>query len=264
MTVLCVAFSLPSAAEQSRQTQLTTGFRIGDQTLESFADFLVPLYDQNGNTLLFNPRFSHKDEGELEGNLGLVWRRLVKPEVIMGVNGYVDSRRSQFGNRFNQAGVGVEVLGKWIDARFNWYDADSSPKVASESTIQEVSSSTLTQSSTSISSRTDFKMPGPRGNAIVQDYVTTQESTTTVTNIRTTTTTDRVFQKFEAGLDGYDAEVGARFPTKKGMPDLRLFAGMYDFNGGFGHQAKGYKARLEIKSGPYLTFDVEVFRRRLP
>ncbi len=251
--------SASSTQETQKDTQLTAGFRVGDSTLEPFADFLIPLYDRNDGTLLLNPRFSLKDEGEFEGNFGIVWRKLIAPNAIIGTNAYVDSRRSRFGNRFNQAGIGFEVLSKWVDARVNWYDADSSPKVARETTSRETQVSTRTSSSTSVSSTTTYGVPTPREYAIVQDYTTTRTSTTTVTNTQTTTTTDRVLQEFEAGLDGYDAEIGLNLPISRNSPTIRLFAGVYDFQGEFGRRVEGHKARLEVKAGPYLTFDAEIF-----
>ncbi|NKB77838.1 MAG: hypothetical protein GKR96_12595 [Gammaproteobacteria bacterium] len=240
-------------------TQFTAGFRVGEDTLEPFADFLIPLYDKNGGTLLLNPRFSHKDEGEFEGNLGLVWRKMLTPQVIVGANVYVDTRRSRFGNRFNQAGVGVEVLSRWVDARVNWYDADSSAKLATESRSQETSVSTLAQTSTATNNSTSFSAPTPRGYLIVQDYTTTTTLTTTITETQTTTTKDRVFQEFEAGLDGYDAEIGFNLSLSPSSPDVRLFAGVYDFQGEFGRKVEGQKARVEVKAGPYVTFDAEFF-----
>ncbi|KAA3628089.1 MAG: hypothetical protein DWQ08_07495 [Proteobacteria bacterium] len=250
----------------------TAGLRMGDSTVEGFGDVLIPL-GRRGDSLFFvNPRFSIKDEGETEANVGVVWRRLLPGgNAIVGANAYFDSRESKHGNRFNQFGAGVEVLGKWVDARVNWYDADNDPELVRETATREIetrssiSTSKVVSTATSVSETTRYGDPYATGHTLLQDVksirATTNATTTqlTTTTRTATTTTERLFQEFEAGLDGYDAEIGVRLPFGESGPEVRVFVGRYDFEGELGREVKGDRARLEVRAGPYLTFDAEWF-----
>ena len=250
-----------SVSAEDRSGKATFGMRVGEDTVEAYADLLHPVLEFNNSAVIFNPRFSYKDEGEHELNVGLVFRHLLENKsVILGANIYADSRESRHGNRFNQLGLGLEFLSKWFDARINWYDADSTPELINEFTETQIDTTVSRFVSRQTTTEQFFDDPFARINRILQNRTT---NTSTVTTFRTTTTTvqtDRIFQEFETGLDGYDAEVGVKLPFFGSSTDVRLFVGKYDFDGGFGQQgAEGYKGRLEVRSGPYLTFDAEVF-----
>ncbi len=59
-------------------------------------------------------------------------------------------------------------------------------------------------------------------------------------------------------MDGWDAEIGGKLPLPKG-PEVRLFAGYYDYDNPLGADFPGAKGRLEVKTGSWLALDVEVF-----
>ena len=261
LTGVAQAGSLP-------QAHGTSGIRMGEGTVEGFVDFLVPIGESKNSTLFLNPRFSIKDEGENEANFGLVFRHLMpNRNVVLGGNVFLDTRRTEFDNRFNQVGVGLEVLSKWVDARVNWYDADSDRELINELSTREIDVSTDVRTTvSSISTQSvgvQFDNPFASGHSILQDVTTTTTTTTTntfrTTRTTTTTTTDRLFQQFESGLDGYDAEIGFLLPLSDSAPEVRLFGGVYDFDGEFGEEVKGFKSRLEVRAGPFLTFDAEVY-----
>jgi hypothetical protein len=104
------------------------------------------------------------------------------------------------------------------------------------------------------------------GHGLVGSSTTTnvnQIRNTTTTTIKTTTTntttTNMFFEQFEGTLEGWDAEIGVKLPLAEQMPEVRLFYGYYDFDKRYGGEIPGPKARLEVRAGPYLTLDAEVF-----
>jgi len=125
-------------------------------------------------------------------------------------------------------------------------------------------------SSRLVSSRTQRETSDVyQGNNIVSETIaTTTDKIRTTTNVRETTTTtfttdrtftDLFFEKREGGLEGYDFELGYKFPLADTLPEVRLFGGYYDFEGPFESEIKGAKGRLEVRAGEYFTFDAEVF-----
>jgi hypothetical protein len=75
----------------------------------------------------------------------------------------------------------------------------------------------------------------------------------------TTTTTTRYFERFEAAMEGYDAELGAKLPFLPPWMETRVFAGYYNFEGDFTEDVDGFKGRLEIRALPALTLDAEFY-----
>lgn len=85
------------------------------------ADVFIPLA-QDSTTLLFgNVRTRLDDDGGREGNFGAGIRHMLDQGWNLGVYGYFDRRRSEYGNYFSQTTVGAEALsGDW-DLRANGY-----------------------------------------------------------------------------------------------------------------------------------------------
>ncbi len=300
IAVVIFLTNLSGAAGAAHETtaHASTGLRMGDSTVEGFADFLVPLVERGHGVLLVNPRFSLRDEGETQASLGLVWRTwLPDANVVIGANAWLDSRRSRHGNRFNQAGLGLELLGEHVDARVNWYDADNDPAIAGEFATREVATRTEVSDWRDVSIRREIDVdvdervssevigatdpgygePYGRDHTVLQDIehdvtrridserivttTTTEHRTvrTTRATQRFTTTTDRLFRRYEAAMDGFDAEIGVKLPLSDRAPEVRVFAGYYDFDNPYGDDLSGYKGRIEMRAGPYFTFDAEVF-----
>ena len=118
------------ASEQIKNTSnITFGTRLGEKNVEAFSDLLVPMVSSEKSILFFNPRFSLRDEGENEINAGVGLRRLLNSSFAVGGNVYFDSRESAYNNRFNQLGIGAELLSDYVDLRANYYNADNKKKV---------------------------------------------------------------------------------------------------------------------------------------
>lgn len=98
------------------------GARAGDEIEEYRADALIPLW-RPGNTIVFlNPRGVFLEDADQEAGLGLIVRRRWEAyPLILGVNAYYDSRWTDAGSRFDQAGGGLELLSRRFDLRGNYY-----------------------------------------------------------------------------------------------------------------------------------------------
>ncbi len=269
LTALSIALSSSiglthNDTDNGYNTTANLGFRAGNSQVEGFVDFIVPLWRQDNNHLFFNPRFLLADEGNNQFNLGIGFRHLFDNRGILGANLYFDSRESNLGFRYKQFGTGLEWLGNKFDARINAYEAQDEVELANSfaTTETQINRSVSTnRSSTTSVNRFGIETPTAAGNSVSQN-VQTDISTTTITNRTTTTrrtTTNRTFEQFEGALDGWDAEVGFKLPFKKG-PEIRLFGGYYSYENPFeGDDISGAKARLEIRSGQYLSFDFELY-----
>ncbi len=228
--------------EQPQGTSsLTFGTRLGDNTVESFVDLIYPVFSADRTVFFFNPRFSLKNEGANEANVGVGLRYMLTDWLAGGANLYFDSRESEYGNRFNQWGTGIELLSDYVDVRANYYDADNSKERIASYTEKSIHTSTRT----SYENNTFAS-----GNSIFNNKTKVVQTTATETN--------RLFEQFEAGMDGWDAEIGCRLPFSKG-PEIRLFAGYYDYDNPVGDDFSGSKGRLEVKTGSWLALDAEVF-----
>lgn len=236
------ATEIQNRSEESGRAggRATLGGRIGDNQAEGYLDVLQPLAGGERGLLFFNPKLSGSDNDEEEYSLGLGLRVLCPAtEAIAGLNVFYDSRDTQNGNTFDQVGAGVEVLTTWVDARANYYWPDDKSELIES------------QSDTEVDRNTDYYLSDiyAEGHELLQlERIKT-----------TTTTTTRHFERFEAALEGYDAELGVKLPFLPDWLETRLFAGYYNFEGDYTDDIDGLKGRLEIRALPALTLDAEVY-----
>lgn len=226
--------------------ELTVGFQTRDSETEGLGDLLIPLWHPGGVGLLFvNPRTAVTDHDAQEGNLGLGYRQLLpKQKIILGANAYYDYRDTGY-TTYDQWGVGFEILSSWIDARVNYYDPEDTQYV--------VGSETQTTVSQSVRYSANWSDPYAEHHEIAQDY--------SLTRILTTTTTTKTFEQYEQALGGYDWEIGLRLPlpVESETFEARVFGGAYDFDRDFGADAKGWKARAELRVLSSLFLDAGVY-----
>lgn len=161
------------------------------------ADLFLPLSQDAGSLVFANLRGRFDNNSGNEGNLGLGLRRMLEEGWNLGVYGYLDRRRSETGNYFNQATLGAEALGADWDFRANAY-LPQGERVRTLSTSVTVGIPTAALV----------------GNII---QVTTPGNTTVTTT--------------ESSLKGYDAEVGWRLPffNAEDRSQMRLYLGGYRF-----------------------------------
>jgi hypothetical protein len=104
--------------------QIRPGVMIGNSGNETdfSLDLLFPLWGDNKRLLFFNPHFRLGSHESNEQNAGIGYRGLYFDDrLILGANLFVDTMNSQESNRYNQAGMGLEILSQWVDLRANYY-----------------------------------------------------------------------------------------------------------------------------------------------
>lgn len=85
------------------------------------ADLFLPLTQSERSLVFASLRGRFDDHDNHEGNLGAGMRRMLDSGWNLGGYAYVDRRRSETGNRFSQATLGAEALGRDWDFRGNIY-----------------------------------------------------------------------------------------------------------------------------------------------
>ncbi len=85
-------------------------FGSDDRTLY-INDFLIPIYQNDKSIIFNNTKFTPNDQDGWEVNVGLGYRRLFMDDrLILGVNGFYDQRKTDWGTFHEQWGVGTEVM----------------------------------------------------------------------------------------------------------------------------------------------------------
>ncbi len=243
-----VAKAEKAMTEQDRSLPLgaiTLGARKGDNEVEGYGDFLLPIARISSGLLFISPRATFSDNNEEEYNLGLGYRYLVPDrKVIVGGNVYYDYRSTAANNGFDQLGLGVEMLTEWVDARANYYLPEDKREVAREYDVATVSESSW---------NAGWGDPYAHNNAVLQDYIGPVKRIETLT---------QHYVEYEQALEGFDAEVGVKLPipTVSDYADIKVFGGYYFFDAKFGgDDIKGFKGRLEVKAAQSIFLDAEVF-----
>ncbi len=235
-----------AASPEWPSAELTFGIQARDSETEGIGDLLIPLWNPGGNGLLFlNPRTAITDRDAEEVNLGIGYRQLLPNQnIILGANAYYDYRDLDYGN-YDQWGVGIEFLSSWIDARANYYNPENKKLV--------VDTQTETSSSQSARTSSSWSDVYPEDYGFYQDYV--------VTRTLTTETITRTFEQYQQALGGFDLELGTRLPLpiQSETLEAKIFGGYYDFDRDFGDDAKGWKARAEIRLLSSLFLDAGVY-----
>lgn len=218
-----------------------------------------------GDVIFIEPYSSWGEQGEVVASLGLGWRHLFTTQstsaithhdghqagfleegAFIGANLFVDMLDTQFDNRFWQLGFGLEAGTRYLEARANYYLPLTDRQLAEEiRTKESVTSSTTVPT---------YDEPFATGHTIQQDV--------TLTTFATTTTIERLFRRYEDGMEGWDAELALLLPWVDRWMDVKLMAGYYAFdNQPFGPQAggagnvEGWKAGLEVRPVPAVVLN---------
>ncbi|MBT6154211.1 MAG: hypothetical protein HOK71_16330 [Planctomycetaceae bacterium] len=83
--------------------------------------FFAPIIGAGTDELIFNnTRLNFTDRGELAANFGIGGRRFFESiNRIVGISTWFDTDKSDTGNRYDQFGIGIELLGENWDLRAN-------------------------------------------------------------------------------------------------------------------------------------------------
>ena len=202
----------------------TLGTQFSDHLSGLYLDSITGLWSpvKRDSFLFLDSRYHFEDNGQTITNLGLGYRKLFpQQKIILGANAFWDHIHSEHHNDFNQLGLGVEVLTEWVDARFNYYRPEDGRTQVGHST------------SHSRTHTTHF------GNT-------------------TTSTTERIGSTiFEAGLEGFNTEVGVKLPFLDRYAETRVYLGYYRYENPFGRDFDGFKARLEARLLQGVTANLE-------
>jgi len=129
VTFALIAAAESAAAQDAPDPWLTrfsarhvAGGGVGHTSGFSSLDWFLPLSAESDSTMWFGDfRGLMFNDGEFGSNAGSGYRWFVDDQNrIYGINGYWDTRNSNT-LLYNQAGIGVESLGEFVDFRANGY-----------------------------------------------------------------------------------------------------------------------------------------------
>jgi hypothetical protein len=210
--------------------RITLGAKFSEDLQSGFGDIIAGGYVAPNTALFVNVRGTFDDNDQQIFSAGLGVRHLFEdPGVIIGANVYYDYLDTAYGNSINQLGFGAEVLTKWVDARFNYYLPEDDSFL--------VRGFDVTRRNRSV---------GPEfadGNLFKRNL--------------STSTTVSSFGIYEKGLEGWNAEAGFLVPGLDRYVDLRLFAGLYNYQDPKGGSIGGFRARAEARITEGITLDLE-------
>jgi hypothetical protein len=210
--------------------RITLGGKFSEDLQSGYLDVVQGLHVEDSQALFLNLRGTLDDSDQQFFSSGLGYRVLLEdPGVILGANVFYDYINSAADNNFNQLGLGVEALSKWVDVRFNYYLPEDGRK--------------STGTTTTSSSRTFKGQRYRKGNVSQRDVI--RETTTFTT------------ENFEQAVEGWNAEIGFLVPGVEKYFDLRLFAGAYGYDAGADGDLSGFKARAEARVTQNVTLDLE-------
>jgi hypothetical protein len=240
--------------------QITLGGKYSDDLTSGYADVFAGIIHTPNSAFFVNLRGTFADSNQDHHNGGFGYRILLEePGIILGANVFYDHIESAAGNSFDQLGLGIEVLSKWIDVRANYYipEGDSEPtgSFTRSATNRKISPAyfNLDAEKRVTKTRTIFhEMNGSIIRSLHTDSITIPVEQTV-----TDRTVTRRFNTVEQALEGWNAEVGFLVPWVERYFDLRLFAGGYSYDNPLGGETAGFKARAEARMTQGITLDVE-------
>lgn len=209
---------------------IDVGMSLGDSVSELGMNAIVPLWQSPVATVFFAPGFTYYDNDYQDKtvHLGVGIRRMYEGlGLIAGGNVYYDSMKSVDGYRYDQLGLGVELLSEWVDVSFNYYlPEDTVNKTTDEYLVSQTSSTSASWGG----------LYG-EGYQIIQDREFK----------KVTTTTTRLFEYFEEAMEGVDLETAINVPGVPDWLETRFLFGWYDYRGSNDYEIEGYKVGCEIR-----------------
>ncbi len=189
-------------------------FRPGTERSIGMVELWAPLAQDpdKGRVLYGDIRFMDDNQDNNEFNLGLGYRQIINgvpvlDDVVIGVHGWFDRRRTERDSYFNQATIGGELKGHDLDILANGYIPLSSDKVHKDAN------------------------PVASNLGFVGNQVLVNTAQTVV----------------EEPLAGLDLEIGYKVPFFEHKVDaIRAYAGGYHFWGDRAEDVSGYRTRFQI------------------
>jgi hypothetical protein len=266
---------------------INSGIKTNDAYTDGNFSIVAPVWSSlgadstlSGGVLFLEPYVSYGEGGEVAASFGLGYRHLFGSQSVsaltnhdghqagffeegafIGTNVFVDMLDTESDNQFWQLGVGLEAGTRYVEIRGNYYIPLSDRQLAEERRSRETFRTSRTSSGGGASSSvTPLSDPFATGNTVSQDALFTNYSTRITRTTTTTTTIERLLQRFEEGLEGWDAEIAVLVPGLDKYMDVMLIGGYYSFdNQPFGPQqggtgdVEGWKAGIEVRPVPALV-----------
>jgi hypothetical protein len=251
----------------------------GVKTTDSYTDghfsIVAPLWSNlgsdgliKGTIVYLEPYTSWGEGGEVASSIGLGARHLfgnqpwsalrdqsqrpvgfMQEGLMIGASVFLDMLDTETNHQFWQIGVGAEIATRYIELSGNYYIPITDAHEVERRRTRETFTSTRTSTHTVDTSGAPFATQ----NTVQQDVGLTTYATTTTT----TTTVERLFRRFEEGMEGWDADLGIMLPYVDKYCEVWLRGGYYSFdNQPFGPQqggtgnVEGFKAGIELRPVP--------------
>lgn len=207
-------FSASALADEPLSGRVEGNWRCGNERSILMSEFWVPIAQDEDGVFYGDYRMMGDDNDNYEFNLGLGYRQITSvpfldQKGVIGINGWLDRRKTALGSTFHQVTVGAEWLGESIDLRLNGYIP--------------------------LSDGREIEVPNasPQGPALV--------GTGIVVN-----TNGRVL---EEPLHGFDLELGWELGEKIDFvrdhtDSFRVYGGAYYFDGPHTEDVAGVRARF--------------------
>lgn len=127
--------------------KMRPGFMSSSDSSRGYVDNMIPIWQGKEQLCYINSKISVSDGDACEQNIGVGYRQLCgNDSAILGCNVYYDNRRESSDERFEQVGVGAEVLSKWVDGRLNYYHPTTDPRLVGPGDTYGFSESALVRS----------------------------------------------------------------------------------------------------------------------
>lgn len=255
---------------------INSGFKANDEYFDANLNLVAPVWSSlgsdgllGGGIVFLEPYVSWGEQGEVATSLGLGWRYLFNDQpvsalrspredqagfwdegIAIGANFFVDMLDTEADNQFWQLGFGLELATRYIELRGNYYLPLTDKQLAERKTFTE----TRTSSKTTTKPVTQTSAPYDDGQGfLVQDQTTSLVSTTTIT----TTEIRHILERYEEGMEGWDAEIAVLVPGLDKYCDVKVIGGYFSLdNAPFGPQeggtgnVEGWKAGIEVRPVP--------------
>lgn len=258
---------------------INSGFKASEDYLDANINLVAPVWSSmgsdgllGGGVVFLEPYVSWGEGGEVATSLGLGYRYLFNDQpvsalrkptdrqagffdegVSIGASLFLDMLDTEADNQFWQLGFGVELASRYLELRGNYYLPLTDRQLAERREFTE----TKTSSRTTTKPVTETSASYDNGQGfLVQDQTTSLYATTTVT----TTSIRHIFERYEEGMEGWDAEIALLVPGLDKWCDVKLIGGYFSLdNAPFGPQTggtgnvEGWKAGVEIRPVPALA-----------
>ncbi len=217
--------SKSSTTGNTLKARAEMNYRLGSERSILMTEFWVPLRQNEDSVIFGDLRLMGDNQDNKEGNLGIGYRKMLSSyKGIVGINGWLDRRKTRRGSSFHQVTVGGEYLTRVYDIRLNVYAPLSGKKTYKTG----VSSSQA---------------------ALVGNKVFVQNN---------------ISQLIEQPLKGLDLELGFKIPVfGKYTDSVRGYFGGYHFYDDNVNNVSGLRARIaaditkNIQLGTRFQYDKE-------